>query len=286
MPRRAIAFDAVPCAAIDHSRFCTCSRNCSTTLFSSSPMLVSSTSFALAHSVLTSRLSSCARKSSRRPTGAALGDQLARLRDMRGEPVELLADVGLGGEQERLLMQPVGVEAVGGVEQRRDLLGEPRLDRLRLAAGRGFGARGQRRDLVEPRRQDLAERRRPRAGASSTSSASASSKPRRSPPSAAWRSSSRSSCSITSITPLSARMPSSVGGAASTLPASCSQRREHRGEHRLVDPHDRRHAFALDGEVGVDGAARQRLGAALARRQPRSRPSPAAGAAADRGPWH
>ena len=45
---------------------------------------------------------------------AAVGEQLARLRDMRGEPVELLADVGLGGEQDRLLMQPVGIEALRG----------------------------------------------------------------------------------------------------------------------------------------------------------------------------
>ena len=35
--------------------------------------------------------------------------------------------------------------------------------------------------------------------------------------------------------------------------------RKHRGEHRLVDPHDRRDALALDRERAVDRAARQHL---------------------------
>ena len=69
-----------------------------------------------------------------RPTGPPAVDQAARLRDMRDEPVEFLADVGLGGDQDRLLMQAIGIEAGRGLEQRRDLLGEPRLDRFRLAA--------------------------------------------------------------------------------------------------------------------------------------------------------
>ena len=45
---------------------------------------------------------------------------------MGDEAVELLAHVGLGGDQHRLLVQPVGIEAVGGVHQDRDLLGERR----------------------------------------------------------------------------------------------------------------------------------------------------------------
>ena len=100
------------------------------------------------------------------PDRAAGIDQPARLRHMGDEPVELLADVGLGGDQDRLLMQAVGIEAGRGLEQRADLLGEPRLDRFRAAAGRGFGARGQRRDLVEPRRAIRRRALRPRAGAS------------------------------------------------------------------------------------------------------------------------
>ena len=64
-----------PCA---YSRFCTCSRNWSTTAFSSSPMAVSDAAFDFEHSVFDSRLNSCARKSSLRPIGAAGGKQRAR----------------------------------------------------------------------------------------------------------------------------------------------------------------------------------------------------------------
>src|SRR5262249_17737525 len=60
-----------------YSRFCTCSRNCSTTVLSSSPILVSATSFDFEQSVLASRLSSCDRKSSLRPT--ALPSAIRRL---------------------------------------------------------------------------------------------------------------------------------------------------------------------------------------------------------------
>jgi len=49
----------------------------------------------LAHSVLTSRLSSCDRKSRRRPDRPATLDQAARLRYVGGEPIELLAPSGL-----------------------------------------------------------------------------------------------------------------------------------------------------------------------------------------------
>ena len=67
-PRRATRLlDFAARALMPYSTFCTCSRNCSTAALSSSPILVSSTSLALAQSVLASRLSSCARKSSRRP---------------------------------------------------------------------------------------------------------------------------------------------------------------------------------------------------------------------------
>ena len=43
--------------------------------------------------------------------------KLLRLRDMGGEPVEFLADIGLAGEQDRFLMQPVAVEALRGRQQ-------------------------------------------------------------------------------------------------------------------------------------------------------------------------
>ena len=117
-------------------------------------MLVSSTSFALAHSVLASRLNSCARKSSRRPTAPPRVDQLLRLGDVRGQPVELLAHVGLGGEQDRFLMQAIRIETIGLGKQRSDLLGEPRADRLGHGGRAQFRHDRQRLDLLEPRREN------------------------------------------------------------------------------------------------------------------------------------
>src|SRR5437879_13207144 len=69
-PRRSTL--SKPPAVIGYSRFWTCSRNCSTTFFISSPVWVNSRSFDLEQQVLTSRLNSWARKSSRRPTGPPL----------------------------------------------------------------------------------------------------------------------------------------------------------------------------------------------------------------------
>src|SRR5215475_6102448 len=43
---------------------------------------------------------------------SASGEKLLCLRYMGGEPVKLLADIGLGGEQDRLLVQAVGVETL------------------------------------------------------------------------------------------------------------------------------------------------------------------------------
>ena len=78
-----------------HSRFCTCSRNCSIAALSARPMRVSSISADFEHSVLASRFSSWHRKSSWRPMPVALAlQQFAGLRDMRAQPVELLADIG------------------------------------------------------------------------------------------------------------------------------------------------------------------------------------------------
>src|ERR1700745_936570 len=67
----------------------------------------------------------------------ALADDLASLCDMGRDAVELLADICLGRDQERLLVKAVDIEAVGYLKQRRDLFGEPSPDGLRLATGRG-----------------------------------------------------------------------------------------------------------------------------------------------------
>ena len=77
---------------------------------------------------------------------------------MRGETVELLADVGLGGEQDRLLMQPVGVEALRG----RSSVATCSASRALIASGLRPGAFSARaasdRDFVKPRGQKTAER--------------------------------------------------------------------------------------------------------------------------------
>jgi hypothetical protein len=44
------------------------------------------------------------------------------------------------------------------------------------------------------------------------------------------------------------------------------ERCNHRGKHLLVDLHRRRHAFVLDGEIGIDSAARQLVRCTLSRR--------------------
>ena len=77
---------------------------------------------------------------------------------MGGEPIEFFAHVGLGRDQDRFLVQPVGVEALRLREQRRHLLGKPGADRFRPPARHPFGALRQRCDLAQPRRQHLAER--------------------------------------------------------------------------------------------------------------------------------
>src|SRR5215475_11512692 len=44
------------------------------------------------------------------PDRFAVGDQALGLRDMRGQAIELLANVGLAGDQDRFLMQPVRIK--------------------------------------------------------------------------------------------------------------------------------------------------------------------------------
>ena len=172
-------------------------------------MLVSSRSLALEHKRIRFAVELLRQEIELAPDRAAIGDQLLGLRDMRREPVELLADVGLGGEQDRLLVQPVGVEPLRGFQQRRHLFGEPRLDRLGLAPGRGFGAGGER-PISESRADRILPSACPSVRRISARPSSASPKPATTAASAALRSSSLSSASLTSITPLSARMPSSA----------------------------------------------------------------------------
>ena len=66
-----------------------------------------------------------------RPT-AALKQGPARC-DMRFQPVDLFADISLGGEERRLHMQPARIQIGGRVHQQLDLLGDALTDRRGLA---------------------------------------------------------------------------------------------------------------------------------------------------------
>ena len=57
--------------------------------------------------------------------------------------IELFPNIGFGRHHDGFLMQPVGVEAVGRIQQRRDLFGKTGLDRIGLAARRGLGLLGE-----------------------------------------------------------------------------------------------------------------------------------------------
>ncbi len=77
---------------------------------------------------------------------------------MGGNAVELLADIGLGGDHDRFLIEAIRVEAIGGLQQGCNLFGQSRPDRFRLAAGRGLGLLRQLLDLVHALVENLPER--------------------------------------------------------------------------------------------------------------------------------
>src|SRR5262245_51841384 len=93
------------------------------------------------------------------PDRSALAENVARLRDMGCDAVKLLADVGLGCDQQRFLGQAVLIEAIGRLQQRRDLFGKSCADRFRPASGRSLGALCQLLDLVHSCAEHLPERR-------------------------------------------------------------------------------------------------------------------------------
>ena len=99
---------------------------------------VTAAAFDFEHRVFDSRLNSCARKSSLRPTGAARREQRAAGRDMRLQPVDLLADVGLGRKERRLHVEAASRRGLAdGIHQQPHLLGEPVADHGgRRATGR------------------------------------------------------------------------------------------------------------------------------------------------------
>ena len=98
----------------------------------------SATSFALAESVFELAAHLLGEKVEPAADGAAVAQKRASRGDMRRQPVELLAHVGLGREDDGLLVEPVGIERRRGAEERRDLRLELCPDGLGPARRRGF----------------------------------------------------------------------------------------------------------------------------------------------------
>ncbi len=67
------------------------------------------------------------------PGWLRLPQQIVRRGDMGAEPVELFLDIGLGGEEQRLLVQPFRIESGAGLHQPAHLLGKARGNHFRLA---------------------------------------------------------------------------------------------------------------------------------------------------------
>ena len=78
---------------------------------------------------------------------------------MSHEPVELLADVGLGGQEQRFGVEARGIEPRRRADEGRNGLGEPGAHRFRLAAGRGLRPGNETGDGVEPLGQHIGQRR-------------------------------------------------------------------------------------------------------------------------------
>ena len=79
----------------------------------------------------------------------AARDQFVRRGDMRAQAVELLLDVGPGGQQQRLLVQAFRIESGARFREPSDQLGKPRRDRRRLLGRGGGGNFDQSRDRLE-----------------------------------------------------------------------------------------------------------------------------------------
>src|SRR4029079_11705657 len=83
--------------------------------------------------------------------------QVPRSRDMRAQAIELFLNVGLGGDQKCLLMQPLRIEASAVFDYPPELFRELRPHRLRLPRLRIGCSLGEFCDLIELACNDLAE---------------------------------------------------------------------------------------------------------------------------------
>ena len=95
---------------MNYSTFCTCSRICSISTFMSTVMRVVSRSCDFEASVLASRLSSCMRKSSRRPAPSLRAHDAARFFDVAGEAIEFFGDIEALQLQHDFLLDAIAVD--------------------------------------------------------------------------------------------------------------------------------------------------------------------------------
>ena len=123
----------------------------------------SATSFALAESVFELAAHLLGEKVEPAADGAAVAQKRAGRGDMRRQPVELLAHVGLGRQDDGLLVEPVGIERRRGAEEGRDLRLELCPDGLDPARRRGFDCRDEPFHRLELPGEDT--RQRPSLGA-------------------------------------------------------------------------------------------------------------------------
>ena len=167
-----------------------------------------------------SRPSSCARKSSRRPIAPPPPRSARAAATCVLQPVELLADIRLGGEQDRLLIKAVLVKPARGLHQRRDAFGEPGADRLGLSRGIGVGGQRSASRSRRAARSGESPAPCPRASRAVVSFSTASSRLARTPAQARATAASSSAASSTSTTPRTASSPSMVGGESPAFSAA------------------------------------------------------------------
>ncbi len=178
-----------------YSTFCTCSRIWSITTFISSPIAVSSLAPRLGAERVGLAVELLHQEVELAPDRPVAGDQRARRRDVRLQPVELLGHVGLHRDQRQLLRQPRLVD-------RRGRAASTASSRLRSSAP---AAR-----RPAPRRWRAPPRPAPRSGRAAPRAAPPAPRPR--PPRAAASAARSGSISAASCAPAT---PASSAGAGS-----------------------------------------------------------------------
>ena len=159
-------------------------------------------------------------------------------------------------------MQPVGVESFRRFQQRRDLFGQARLDRLRLAAGRGLGLVRQTFDFIHALLQNLPERL-------AFATAHLDQLGKRLLEAFGRRIARRLVLGLVAFgfgdldDALDGEQSVDAGRHRIDATGEFARDLHDRGEHVFIDVDGRHRVGALDAEIGVDRAARQHLTSAF-----------------------